>query len=199
MEIGRCEVVDRSSGLPNKKNALPVTCATPVLSKMGQLRPKLLERCQPLTWPHILNLVWIGCIGNVRRKQPSNFVAVPLIMCLRKVGYRISNFAAAARMDVGHFVSFSHCFHCSLHCWFTPTRSFYVSFVLVNHLHSLQQELSYRKQIARQLRTQYVEGTHRPKYHTVSWKGKSKGKGLDTCYSATYMSQTRDQQRFTIS
>jgi len=25
------------------------------------------------------------------------------------------------------------------------------------------------------------------------------GKGLDTCYSATYMSQTRDQQRFTIS
>jgi len=28
---------------------------------------------------------------------------------------------------------------------------------------------------------------------------KSKGKGLDTCYSATYMSPTRDQQRFTIS
>jgi len=24
-------------------------------------------------------------------------------------------------------------------------------------------------------------------------------KGLDTCYSATHMSQTRDQQRFTIS
>jgi len=31
-------------------------------------------------------------------------------------------------------------------------------------------------------------------------KGKGKGKGLDTCYSATYiMSQTRDQQRFTVS
>ena len=30
-------------------------------------------------------------------------------------------------------------------------------------------------------------------------KGKGKGKGLDTCYSATYMSQTRDQQLFTIS
>jgi len=29
-------------------------------------------------------------------------------------------------------------------------------------------------------------------------KGK-KGKGLDTCYSAAYMNQTRDQQRFTIS
>jgi len=26
-----------------------------------------------------------------------------------------------------------------------------------------------------------------------------KGEGLDTCYGATYMSQTRDQQRFTIS
>jgi len=29
--------------------------------------------------------------------------------------------------------------------------------------------------------------------------GKAKAKGLDTCYSATYMSQTRDQRRFTIS
>jgi len=27
----------------------------------------------------------------------------------------------------------------------------------------------------------------------------SKGKGQEACYSATYMSQTRDQQRFTIS
>ena len=26
-----------------------------------------------------------------------------------------------------------------------------------------------------------------------------KGKGLDTCYSAAYMTQTRDQQRFIIS
>ena len=32
---------------------------------------------------------------------------------------------------------------------------------------------------------------------TIRYKGK--GKGLVTCYSATYMSQTRDQQRFTIS
>ena len=28
---------------------------------------------------------------------------------------------------------------------------------------------------------------------------KGKGEGLDTCYSAAYISQTRDQQRFTIS
>ena len=31
-----------------------------------------------------------------------------------------------------------------------------------------------------------------------SHERKGKGKGLDTCYSATYMSQTSDQQRFTI-
>jgi len=35
-----------------------------------------------------------------------------------------------------------------------------------------EQELSYRKQIARQLHTQYVEGTHRPKYYTVTMKSK---------------------------
>jgi len=31
------------------------------------------------------------------------------------------------------------------------------------------------------------------------WLQEGKDKGLDTCYSATYMSQTRDQQRFTNS
>ena len=30
-------------------------------------------------------------------------------------------------------------------------------------------------------------------------QGKGKGKGLDNCYGAIYMSHTRDQQRFTIS
>jgi len=33
-----------------------------------------------------------------------------------------------------------------------------------------KQELSYRKQIARQLRTQYVEGIRRSKYYTVTLK-----------------------------
>jgi len=33
----------------------------------------------------------------------------------------------------------------------------------------------------------------------LSLKSEGKGKGLDTCYSIAYMSQTRDQQRFTIS
>jgi len=35
-----------------------------------------------------------------------------------------------------------------------------------------EQGLSYRKQIARQMRTQYVEGTHRPKYYTVTLKSR---------------------------
>jgi len=35
-------------------------------------------------------------------------------------------------------------------------------------------------------------------YLVAKDKGKGKGKGQDTCYSATYMSQTRDQQHFTI-
>ena len=34
------------------------------------------------------------------------------------------------------------------------------------------QELSYRKQIARKLRTQYVEGIYRPKYYTVTLKSR---------------------------
>jgi len=35
-----------------------------------------------------------------------------------------------------------------------------------------QQELSYRKQIAHQLRIQYVEGIHKPKYYTVTLKSR---------------------------
>jgi len=35
-----------------------------------------------------------------------------------------------------------------------------------------KQELSYRKQIARQLRTQYVEGINWPKYYTVTLKSR---------------------------
>ena len=34
------------------------------------------------------------------------------------------------------------------------------------------QELSYRKQIARQLRTQYVEGIHTSKYYTMTLKSR---------------------------
>ena len=39
----------------------------------------------------------------------------------------------------------------------------------------------------------------RQKSQKFLYKGKGKDKGLDTCYSAIYMSQTRDQQRCTIS
>ena len=40
------------------------------------------------------------------------------------------------------------------------------------NLYFSEQELSYRKQIARQLRTQYVEGIHNPEYYTVTLKSK---------------------------
>jgi len=45
---------------------------------------------------------------------------------------------------------------------------------LVSSLNSIsgQQELSYRKQIARKLRTQYVESIHRLKYYTVTLKSR---------------------------
>jgi len=39
---------------------------------------------------------------------------------------------------------------------------------MVKYLHWVQQELSYRQQIARQLRTQYAEGMYRHKYYTVT-------------------------------
>jgi len=42
-----------------------------------------------------------------------------------------------------------------------------------------------------------MSGFFKPANILLSIKGKVKG--LNTCYSATYMSQTRDQQRFTIS
>jgi len=35
-----------------------------------------------------------------------------------------------------------------------------------------KQELSYRQQIARQLRTQYAEGIYRHKYYTVTLKSR---------------------------
>jgi len=35
-----------------------------------------------------------------------------------------------------------------------------------------EQERSYRKQIVRQLRTQYVEGIYRPEYYTVTLKSR---------------------------
>ena len=36
----------------------------------------------------------------------------------------------------------------------------------------IEQELSYRKHMGRQLRTQYVEGIHRPNYYTVTLKSR---------------------------
>ena len=43
-----------------------------------------------------------------------------------------------------------------------------------------------------------IEG-HQYEFVYICRSFKGKGKGLDTCYSTTYMSQTRDKQCFTIS
>jgi len=45
----------------------------------------------------------------------------------------------------------------------------------------------------------YIDWFGIPDMKVFVVKRKGKGKGLDTCYSATYTSQTRDQQRFAIS
>ena len=45
---------------------------------------------------------------------------------------------------------------------------------------------------------QLVIGLVSRAHSTKLKKVKVKGKGLDTCYSAAYMSQTRDQQRFVV-
>jgi len=45
-------------------------------------------------------------------------------------------------------------------------------FLLFVHSLCRKQELSYRKQIARQLRTEYTEGIYRHKYYTVTLKSR---------------------------
>jgi len=51
--------------------------------------------------------------------------------------------------------------------WFCPSVCLSVHLSVCCQMHT-QQELSYRKHIARMLCTQYVEVTHRPKYYTVT-------------------------------
>jgi len=63
VKIGRCEVAERSRGLPHKNNSRSAGLVPgPILPKMGGSRPKLPERCHPLTCPRIPNLVRIGCV-----------------------------------------------------------------------------------------------------------------------------------------
>jgi len=44
-----------------------------------------------------------------------------------------------------------------------------------------------------------VMGSLKPQNNGPLYSNMVIGKGLDTCYCTTYMSQTRDQQHFTIS
>jgi len=47
----------------HKKTLAPLDSSqpAPILPKMGRSHPKFPERCHPMTYPRILNLVRIGC------------------------------------------------------------------------------------------------------------------------------------------
>ena len=62
VEIGGCEVAERSSGLHTKNLGSTGLDPAPILPKMGRSCPKFPERCHPLTCPRILNLAGIGCV-----------------------------------------------------------------------------------------------------------------------------------------
>ena len=62
MKIGRCEVAERSSGLPHKKTRAAGLVPAPIFPKIGRSLPKLPERCHPLTRPRIPSLVRIGWV-----------------------------------------------------------------------------------------------------------------------------------------
>ena len=58
VKISRCEVAERSHGLPNKKNSDSAwLIPAPILAKMGRSHPKFPERCHLLTCPRVPNLV----------------------------------------------------------------------------------------------------------------------------------------------
>jgi len=61
VKIGRCEVAERSSGLPQKKLWRRGTRPSPIFPKMGRLLPKFPEVVNP--WPvYVPNLVRIGSV-----------------------------------------------------------------------------------------------------------------------------------------
>ena len=53
VEIGRCEVVERSSGLPHKKIALRGTSPSPHFAQNKRSRQKFPESCHLLTCPRL--------------------------------------------------------------------------------------------------------------------------------------------------
>ena len=59
VKIGRCEVAERSSGLPHKKLRLRETRPSPHFTQNGPIVPKIPWTLSPLDIP---NLVMIGCV-----------------------------------------------------------------------------------------------------------------------------------------
>jgi len=61
VEIGRCEVAERSRGLPNNKNSRSAGLVlAPILPKMGRSRQKFPECCHPWTCPRTVYRTWCG-------------------------------------------------------------------------------------------------------------------------------------------
>jgi len=70
VKIGRCEIAERSCGLPQKNLSSAGLVPAPILPKMGRSRPKLPKRCHPLTCLRIPILVQIGCaLPDLLRKD----------------------------------------------------------------------------------------------------------------------------------
>ena len=92
------------------------------------------------------------------------------------------------------YASYTSAFYCTLSTHYNTSaiQELVLTLSVLTTLF-LQKQLSYRKQIARQLRTQYVEGIHRPKYYTVTLKSRlsvtqdhRKRNHLDRSYTTYY-------------
>ena len=78
----------------------------------------------------------------------------------------------------------------------TWTRGFIQFYTVVRGLHSCNQVLPVPGSNSNWAFREKSYTTHGGREWCLSQASKGQGKGLDTCYSATYTSQTRDQQRF---
>ena len=77
---------------------------------------------------------------------------------------------ATATHRTKHNVGYVCLYVYALYC--LSTSMLFLLFLVENNTLCLKQELSYCKRIARQLRTQYVEGIYRPQYYTVTLKSR---------------------------
>ena len=115
------------------------------------------------------------------------YTGVILMPLLKSTGPRPSLFY---RIKLGFVVSSynSACIFSIYSCFNVPTT------ISGTQLLELCRRLNGTNQLSK-----YYNTSPQPAKYIVLVKQRGKGKGMDTCYSATHMSQTCDQQRFTIS